>query len=54
MTGELKEFGLSLTAIVHLLSCVDMDDLFDKTEQLELGEIDDLIVGIPKRDGYDD
>ena len=52
-TGELREFGLSIAAIGRLLSRIDMDDLSPKTEQLELGEIDDLIILVPQRDDYD-
>ena len=31
-----------------------MDNLSHKTEQLELGEIDDLIILVPQRDDYDE
>ena len=53
-TGELREFGLSLAAIGRLLSRIDMDYLSHKTEQLELHQINDLIILVPKRDDYDE
>ena len=53
-TGALREFGLSLATIGRLLSRVDMDGLSHKTEQLALGEIDDLIILVPQRDDYDE
>ena len=53
-TGEMREFGLSLAAIARLLSRIYIDDLSHKTERLELGEIDDLIILVPQRDDYDE
>lgn len=53
-TGALREFGLSLATIGRLLSRVDMDGLSHKTEQLEPGEIDNLIILVPQHDDYDE
>ena len=51
-TGELREFCLALAVIDHLLSHVYMVGLSHKTDQLELGEIDDLIILVPQPDDY--
>ena len=54
VTGELKEYGISLAHCGRLLSRINLDELGLKIDQLLLGEIDDLIILVPQRDDYDE
>jgi len=54
VTGELKEYGISLANCGRLLSRINLDELGHKIDQLLLGEIDDLIVLVPQRGDYDE
>lgn len=54
VTGELKEYGISLANCGRLLSRINLDELGHKIDQLLLGEIDDLIVLVPQRSDYDE
>ena len=53
-TSALRELVFSLAAIGRLFSRVDMNDFSHKKEQLEMGKIDDLLIIVSQRDGYDE